>query len=90
MFTKTLDNVKKQGLYIDLGGANVYVLGAGLSTSSNSHYISGKTLDSLQDFWRQWFAMSNANLVAFGAQHLTSHCSFLMTQYKGISIRKCP
>lgn len=65
-----LSNVRKQDLFADLDGANVYVLGAGLMTSTDSHYIGGKTLDSLQSFWQQWFAQSNAKLVAFGTPAL--------------------
>lgn len=67
---KILANVKRQGLFANMDGASIYVLGAGLMTSSSSHYIGGETLDSLQNFWQQWFSMSNAKLVAFGTPAL--------------------
>ena len=65
-----LANVRHQQLVADLLGANIYVLGAGLLSPSDSHYISGKTLDSLESFWGQWFSLSNGRLVAFGTPAL--------------------
>ena len=67
---KIIASVRQQKLVADLQGADVYVLGAGLLSVTDNHYIGGKTLDSLQNFWQQWFALSDARLVAFGTPAL--------------------
>ena len=67
---KVLASVRQQNLVADMDGAEIYVLGAGLLSAKDSHYIGGKTLDSVQNFWQQWFALSDARLVAFGTPAL--------------------
>lgn len=60
-----------KGLFADLGGARVYVAGAGLVTDSiKQKYRSGKTMDLLNEFWSSYFLKSNAKLESFGAPML--------------------
>ena len=66
-----LKRVADKGLFADLQGARVYVVGAALVTKDiKQAYRSGKTIQALEDFWKGWFAGSNAQLVAFGAPSL--------------------
>lgn len=68
-----LSKVEKQGLFADLRGARVFVLGAGLVSQETKYgYRSGKTMFALERFWREYFARSNASLQAFGAPALTT------------------
>ena len=58
-------------LFADLDQARVYVTGAGLVTDKVKHaYRSGKTMGLINDFWKNYFASSNASLMAFGAPSL--------------------
>lgn len=62
---------QSKGLFADLQGARVYVLGAGLVTDSVKHaYRSGKTMDALGQFWSQYLNSSNATLEGFGTPSL--------------------
>lgn len=61
----------------DFGNARVFVLGAGLiqeAAGSNSRdsgiYRDPKTMAKLHDFWNQYFSLSKAKLVEFGAPAL--------------------
>ncbi len=55
----------------DFGGADLYVIGAGVLVSSDrKQYRDPKAMAALQDFWRSWFSKSNANLVEFGTPAL--------------------
>lgn len=56
----------------DFGGAEVYVIGAGVLANPKyaQSYRDPKTMAALQDFWRDWFSKSNANLVEFGTPAL--------------------
>lgn len=66
-----LKRVGDKHLFADLQGARVYVAGAALVTKDiKQAYRSGKTIQALEDFWKGWFAGSNAQLVAFGAPSL--------------------
>ncbi len=66
-----LKRVNEKGLFADLQGARVYVTGAALVTKDvKQAYRSGKTIQALEDFWKGYFAGSNAQLVAFGAPSL--------------------
>lgn len=68
---RELKRIADRSLFADLLGAKVYVAGAGLLTASGSHgYRSGKTMESLQSFWRGYFDESNATLVGFGMPSL--------------------
>jgi hypothetical protein len=62
--------VEANKMLADFGGANVYVLGAGLvpSTSkvASDSYRDPKTMNALQEFWKMYFKKSNAQLVEFG------------------------
>lgn len=66
-----LKRVADKQLFADLQGARVYVAGAALVTKDiKQAYRSGKTIQVLEDFWKGWFAASNAQLMAFGAPSL--------------------
>lgn len=68
---KTLQQVKQQNLLTDFSGAKVFVAGAGLiDTDAKNNYRSGKILQQLEAFWRDYFTASNAVLVSFGAPAL--------------------
>lgn len=68
---KKVDNAK---LFGDFGGANVYVMGAGLIQTvpgaKSAQYRDTKTMSSLQQFWTGYFERSNAKLEAFGTPAL--------------------
>jgi len=68
---KKVDSAK---LFGDFGGANVYVMGAGLIQAvpgaKNAQYRDTKTMSSLQQFWTGYFERSNAKLEAFGTPAL--------------------
>lgn len=68
---KKVDSAK---LFGDFGGANVYVMGAGLIQAvpgaRNAQYRDTKTMSSLQQFWTGYFERSNAKLEAFGTPAL--------------------
>lgn len=66
-----LRRVSDKQLFADLQGARVYVAGAGLVTKDvKQAYRSGKTMELLHSFWKDYFEGSNANLVAFGSPSL--------------------
>jgi hypothetical protein len=65
--TEELAKAEKNDLLADLGGAKVFVEGAGLVTDAIKHdYRSGHTMDLLEQFWRGYIAKSNAELSDFG------------------------
>ncbi|WP_285422492.1 hypothetical protein [Pseudomonas sp. efr-133-TYG-103a] len=67
-----LKKVEQKKLFADLGGAKVYVLGAGLVPGSiKNGYRSGSTVQKLESFWGDYLSQSNAHLVSFGAPSLT-------------------
>lgn len=61
-------------LFGDFGGARVYVMGAGLieedARSKNGIYRDPQTMMALQNFWREYFDKSNAQLIEFGQPSL--------------------
>ena len=62
-----LSKAQKSGAIGDLHGARVYVAGAGLITDAiKQNYRSGKTMDTLESFWRGYFEKSDATLADFG------------------------
>ncbi len=65
---KELAKVKSSGHLANFSGASVYVIGAG--TIGKNGYRDAKTLKSLSTFWEKYFAMTNANLKAFGTPML--------------------
>ncbi|MBX9445505.1 hypothetical protein [Dickeya chrysanthemi] len=69
---KEMVRVKKQQLIADFSGASIYISGAGLiDTDSPGVYRSGKIIQKLEGFWRQYFDVSQAKLVSFGVPELT-------------------
>lgn len=66
-----IKKAQDKNLFADLRGARVYVAGAGLVTDSvKQAYRSGKTMDSLEAFWREYIVKSNGTLEGFGAPAL--------------------
>lgn len=66
---KELEIANKHNLFGDFGGAEVYVIGAGLLADSGkmkAAYRSPQILAGLSGFWDQWFKRSNARLMEFG------------------------
>jgi hypothetical protein len=65
--------VEQQQLLPDFTAVRVYVLAAGLVPNEVKHgYRSGKTMQSLQTFWQQYFAKAGASLEGFGTPSLTT------------------
>ncbi len=62
--------VEANKMLADFGGANIYVLGAGLvpatSKVASDSYRDPKTMNALQEFWKMYFKKSNARLIEFG------------------------
>jgi hypothetical protein len=50
-------------LIADFGGADIIVLGAGIVDKET--YRDGEDFDKLEEFWTEYFKMSNANLKVF-------------------------
>lgn len=73
-----LEMVTKNGLFGDFGGADVFVIGAGLLSEdiqSAKVYRSPQIMSSLKTFWEAWFNRSKARLREFGAPALLSPVS---------------
>jgi hypothetical protein len=62
--------VETNKFFGDFGGARVYVMGAGLieedARNKNGSYREPQTMMALQNFWREYFDKSNAQLIEFG------------------------
>jgi len=69
---KEMQRVSKQHLLADFAGSRIYIAGAGLidSEAKNNHR-SGKIMQQLEAFWRDYFAASHATVIGFGAPELT-------------------
>jgi hypothetical protein len=71
---KELELVKENELFGDFGGAEVYVIGAGLLAEGSGVpkgvYRSPQIMGALKSFWSQWFEKSKARLIEFGAPAL--------------------
>ncbi|PKT78329.1 hypothetical protein [Helicobacter winghamensis] len=67
---KELSIVAKNDLFADFGGAEVFIIGAGIS--SKKSYVNPKMLASLTNFWQEYFAKSNATLKNIGTPALKS------------------
>ena len=61
--------VNKQELQADFTEVRVFVHGAGLAANG---YRSGKVMQSLEKFWRDYFTAAGATLVGFGTPSLTT------------------
>lgn len=64
-------------MFADLGGARVFVLGAGLvqmttkdGAKDSGVYRAPESMNRLQDFWQKYFERSNSKLEHFGAPAL--------------------
>jgi len=66
---KEIGIVEKNGLFTDFGAAKIYVVGAGLS-ESDKVYVNPQILNSLDNFWREYFKKSNAVLIELGTPSL--------------------
>ncbi|WP_417285193.1 hypothetical protein [Comamonas sp.] len=65
--------VESNQLTADFGGAQIYVLGAGLidsDTQKNGVYRDPQTMNALRAFWEQYFTASHAKLAGFGTPDL--------------------
>lgn len=71
---KELELAKKSDLLGDFGGAEIYVIGAGLLAEdtkvSKGIYRSPQIMGALRSFWSQWFDQSKAKLEDFGSPAL--------------------
>lgn len=68
-----LAKVEKNQLQAEFTGVRVYVHAAGLVPNNVKHgYRSGKTMQSLQNFWQAYFEKSGASLEGFGSPSLTT------------------
>lgn len=67
---KELSHLAENKLFGDFGGAEVYVIGAGLlsedAKQTKGIYRSPNIMIALSSFWKTWFQKSNANIVEFG------------------------
>lgn len=71
-----MEKVIASGLLADFGGADIYVLGAGLIDSDTPRkgvYRDPKVLAALRAFWGKYFQASNAHLQEFGTPDLLGH-----------------
>lgn len=59
---------EKAGLMAKLGGASVYVFGAGVIPQSNvsANYLDQERMGALRSFWKQFFDRSGGRLEEFG------------------------
>ncbi len=71
---KELGLVKKNDLFGDFGGAEIYIIGAGLLAADGKTpkgvYRSPQVMGALKSFWSQWFEKSKAKLIGYGAPAL--------------------
>jgi hypothetical protein len=65
-YSKELREISSKGFFTDLGGADVYVIGAGVLPSDTNSYRDPVRLKALEAFWAGYFTRSNATLRAFG------------------------
>jgi hypothetical protein len=75
---KELKTVDDNGLLGDFGGAEIYVIGAGLlsgGTAKTSKYRDPKTMRALTGFWGDYFEKSNARVVEIGQPALLNPVS---------------
>ena len=63
-----LKQAEQAGLFSNLGGATVNVIGAGIS--GNEGYLSQTAMRKMQTFWRDYFIKSGARLTGWGQPEL--------------------
>jgi hypothetical protein len=66
----TLEKAEKANLISKLEGANVHVIGAGISGSDR--YLSQTVMSKMQNFWAGYFERSGAELTGWGQPQLFS------------------
>ncbi|WP_321853378.1 hypothetical protein [Paraburkholderia tropica] len=78
-----LAKARANGMFADLGGAKIYVLGGAVMPPSTSGtqaqrdgYRDSKTIHDLRTFWQGYFESSRAHLVEFGAPSLVTPVSY--------------
>lgn len=70
---KELASVAREKMLGDFGGADVYVMGAGIVPETGTAvYRDPKTMGALKSFWLAYFSKSNGKMVEFGAPELLS------------------
>lgn len=73
---KELQNAEKNQAFGDFGGAEIYIIGAGLLAEdaklAKGIYRSPQVIQALSQFWGEYFRRSNARLVEFGHPALMS------------------
>lgn len=62
--SREIAKLDKESMFADFGGANIYVIGAGLA--GRGGYKNSKVLEKFRAFWISYFSKSNANLIEFG------------------------
>jgi hypothetical protein len=65
---KTLSKTKEAGLFSNMGGAKINVIGAGIS--GNDGYLSQTAMRKMQTFWTGYFERSDAHLSGWGQPQL--------------------
>jgi hypothetical protein len=65
-------SAKDFGLIADLDGANIYIIGGGVisSTAKKGSYRSAESMASIEKFWSTYFNEANAKLAGFGRPYL--------------------
>ena len=66
--SKELSIVSKNDLLADFGGAEVFIIGMGIS--SKKSYVNSKILGALTNFWQEYFSKSNGILKNIGTPAL--------------------
>lgn len=62
--SQEIAKINENSMFADFGGANAYVIGAGLAGQGG--YKNSKILEKFRTFWTNYFSKSNANLIEFG------------------------
>lgn len=74
--SKELKIATDNDMLADFDGAKVYIIGAGLLAEDSKQpkgiYRSPQTMQSLAKFWKDWFKVSNGELIEFGQPALLS------------------
>lgn len=65
---KELQKVEQENLYGNFGGAEIYIIGAGITNTklSKSSYKDPRKLMALKKFWMSYFEKSNGKLIELG------------------------
>lgn len=85
-----LKRVADSGIHGDFQGAQVYVVGAGAGAPASAaipNYRDPRAMLALEDFWRRWFAASNASLAEFGKPAPLVEIKWAASRHGGINPR---